>query len=558
MTRSRLALALLPPLVFGCASSAGSVGQVRFENRAPVTVVNDRLDTPEVPAENMFYPLLYYTDRLFIDLVDDALAVEVPRRALSTNALDEVPDSTWFTNREVEAMTPAEVARGPNVDESPELHTPWTIKSTKTTGAAVGFIVEDARGYTYIVKFDMNDYPEAETGADVIVARILYALGYNVPQDYVVYIEPEELVLTEKSQVKFDLGGDRPMTRADLQDRLDRIEFEPDGRLRALASKFIPGTPLDGHTTEGTRAGDPNDVIPHEHRRELRGLHPVFNWLQHTDVKANNSLDSWIEDPADPDHHYVLHYWIDFGKSLGVMPYTSRRKDSGYKAVFSLRAILGKMLTLGLYPYEYEKSELPGIKGVGLFNVEHYDPSEFEPNVQYAPFQHADRFDKFWGAKLLMRLSPAQLRAAVQEARFSDPRATDYLTRILVGRQRATGRYWFRRVNPLDRFELARPGTLCFTDLTLAYQLEDAGATTRYRARSFDHGGEPLAWEADARPDATGRACVSGFEPASDHEGYTIVQLLTRRGDDTLPATEVHLARDPAIGDLRIIGLERR
>jgi hypothetical protein len=558
MTRSRLAFTLLPSLLLGCASSAASVSPVRFENRPPVTVVNDRLDTPEAPAENVFYPLLYYTDRLFIDLVDDALAVEVPRRALSVNSLDEVPDSTWYTNRDLEAMSPAEVGRGANVDESPELHTPWKIKSTKTTGAAVGFIVEDARGYTYVVKFDMKGYPEAETGADVIVARLLYALGYNVPQDYVVYLRPEDLVLTEKSEVKFDLGEDRPMTRADLQVRLDQIEHEPDGRIRALASKFITGTPLGGHPTEGTREGDPNDTVPHQHRRELRGLYPVFNWLQHTDVKANNTLDSWIEDPADPDHHYVLHYWIDFGKALGVMPYTSQRKDSGYKAVFSIRDILGKMLTLGLYPYEYEKSELPGIRGVGLFNVEHYDPTGFEPNVPYAPFEHADRFDKFWGAKLLMRLSPAQLRAAVEEARFSDPRATGYLTRVLVGRQRATGRYWFTRVNPLDRIELARPDTLCFTDLMLAYELEDVGATTTYQARTFDRRGQALGWKAAVRPDAAGRACVAGFAPASGDEGYTIVQLRTRRGEKALPPTEVHLARDPATGDLRIIGLERR
>lgn len=543
-----------------CASGAGTVGPVRFANQPPVTVVNDRLDTPELP-EATFLPLLYAADNRVIDTVGGVLAVPVPERAHNVNSIDEVPDSTWFTNRDIEAMTPAEVARGPNLDGSPELHTPWTVKSTKATGVAIGFLVEDARGHTYIIKFDNRDYPEAETGAEVIVARILHALGYNVPQDYVVYLRPEDLVLTAESEVETELGEVRPMTRADLRARLERIQFEDDGRIRALASKLIAGTPIGGHLPAGTREGDPNDVVPHQHRRELRGLLPVCNWLQHTDLKAANSVDTWVPDPAEPDHHYVLHYLVDFGKALGVQPYWSHRKEAGHAYPFDVRHLFGKMLTFGLYVYPYERAQLPGITGIGLYDVESHDPAHFATNIPYAPFAHADRFDSFWGAKRLMRLSPAQLRAVVEEARYSDPRATEYLTRVLIGRQRKTARYWFRRVNPIDELELQTGSggpTLCFTDLTLAHRLEDVGAITSYRARTFDHGGEALGWQAEVSPDDAGRACVAGFRPARSHEAYTIVQLVTRRGDETLPPTEVHLAREPNGGDLRIIGLERR
>ncbi|NIW47138.1 MAG: hypothetical protein GWN30_21030, partial [Gammaproteobacteria bacterium] len=60
---------------------------------------------------------------------------------------------------------------------------------------------------------------------------------------------------------------------------------------------------------KGIRDDDLNDVIPHQHRRELRGLRVVAAWLNHFDTKANNTLDVYVEDG------YVRHYLIDFGST---------------------------------------------------------------------------------------------------------------------------------------------------------------------------------------------------------------------------------------------------
>jgi hypothetical protein len=53
-----------------------------------------------------------------------------------------------------------------------------------------------------------------------------------------------------------------------------------------------------------------------------------------------------------------------------------------------------------------------------------------------------------------MSFTDSQLAAVVELARYSDPKAGAYLLRILKERRNKIGKYWFDRVNPLDRFTL--------------------------------------------------------------------------------------------------------
>jgi hypothetical protein len=73
-------------------------------------------------------------------------------------------------------------------------------------------------------------------------------------------------------------------------------------------------------TSPRTRSyDDPNDRIPHEARRDLRGLLAIDTWLDAVDVTEGQFVDSWVEDPAVKGRHYVVHYAVDFGKSMGAM-----------------------------------------------------------------------------------------------------------------------------------------------------------------------------------------------------------------------------------------------
>ncbi len=553
---------ILCAVLSGCASRPG-VPEVRFANAPVAVAVNDRLDVKRPPHNRLFLPDTYVWDGTVDRRISRALELPRDRRALGVNALDEVPDSTWFTNRiGVRALTPDEVRTGPLTDD-PERHRPWTIHSTKIGGTALGFLVKDASGVKYMLKFDAADAPpELETGNHVVVNRLLWASGYNVAEDLIVYLRPEDLVLAPDATVK-NLAADdqRRLDRAELERDLKMVHHEPDGRIRALASRWIDGVTLGGHPAEGVREDDPNDRIPHELRRDLRGAYPIYAWVDSVDVTEGQYVDAWVTDPADHGRHYVKHYAIDFGKSLGAM---GEIAVDWWRSVYyrvDITGMLRNLFTFGLSDRPWEDRHAPRLKGVSsLFDARTFDPGSWHPDSPgYLPFRTADRFDKFWGAKLVARFTREQIRAAVEAGRFSDPRAVDYLTDTLVARQRATAAYWFARVNPLDRFSLeAAPDgdELCFDDLAITARVAPAAAT-QYTITSYDMEGREIGTSARAAA-SDGHACGRIRLAASDaRDDYTIVRLATTRPGFT-GDTFVHVARDPSTGAPRLIGVWRR
>jgi hypothetical protein len=536
-----------------CAPPPG-LPAVRFANAPPVLAVDDRLDVPTPPAPREVVMDVYHWDGVVQRRIDRGLALPRPRRALGVNALDEVPDSTWFTNRiGTRDMAIDELVRGPLTLDSPELHGPWIIQSAKPGNSDIGFIVRDARGVKFLIKFDAAGYPEQETATHVIVDRILWACGYNTTEDFIVRLRRDDLILAPDATFT-DRFGDRHRLDAELVDqKLRLVERMADGRYRALASRWIDGKTLGGHPAEGVRDDDRNDRVPHELRRDLRGAGTLFAWLDHVDVQESNFLDTWIADRANPHLHYVKHYLIDFGKSFGVMASTGHDPRRGHAYVIDLAAIARTLVELGLVERSWEGRTAPALRGVGLFEARTYDPSAWVPDYPvYTPLLLADRFDAFWAARILIRFTRAQLHALVETGQLTDPGAVEYVTDTLVARQRATAAYWFARVNPLDRFAVYRD-RLCFDDLAVAYGFA-AAATTRYEVRRHDRQAQPLG-TSDARGVTDGRVCVPLTLPAAG-DGYTMVRITTTR-PGFRGTTVVHIARDPASNAPGVIGLWR-
>jgi len=556
MRTSNVLLPLLAALT-ACASSKPAVPAVRFANAPPVTVVDDRQAVALTPKKRAVVERLYQFDGAVTSQITRPLELRRDRRALGVNAFDEVPDSTWFTNRigvrdlSIEELVTAGATKG-----SPEAHKPWTIHSTKERGESVGFVVSDRLGRRFLLKFDRRGFPEMETAAQVIVAKILWAAGYNVSEDYIVHLAPADLRLAANAVIASDSGRKRPLRQDEVDFLLSTVERTADGRIRGMASWWIEGTPLGGHPDRGVRADDPNDRIPHELRRDLRGAVPIFAWVDHLDVKDANLFDVWVSDPANPAHRYVKHYWLDFGKSLGVMVMTGYNPRRGYEYYVDFGEMFESLATLGIHQRPWERRRAPNLRGVGMFDATTYRPGHWHISIpSYEPFLVSDALDKFWGAKILMRFTREQLRAIVDSAQLSDPRAAAYLTDTLVQRQRATARHWFQRVNPVDRFTLDQEA-LCFDDLLLAYDLSPFGRRTRYTLVAFDGTGRPLPWRTEALPDRLGHACTGRLPITQRGDGYTIIKITTTRPGFT-GSTYVHVARDPKTRAARVIGIWR-
>ena len=538
------ALVLVSVIGLGACAHAPArpVSKIRFANADPVRIVDDRRDVPEAPATRPDVDKLSGFDIAVTRRLDRLLAVIPEDRALGTNSLGEVPDSTWFENRSVSA---AAIARGPGDGTGPDLSAPLRVVKGKHTGQKPGFIAEDASGVRWMIKPETTEHA-AESAADVASQRLLWAIGYHVPENHAGYLGRDQVVVDGDATIKDAEGKKRPMTEADLDATFARAHQRDDGTYRILASRLLPGEPIGAAPQEGVRADDPNDTIPHERRRELRGLRVFAAWLQHTDFKEMGTFDVWRDDPLDPDRKIVFHYLVDFGNTLGM--YATHRLDDGHTEKVLDVDHLRSFFSLGLWKRPWEGTHDPDIPGVGPFDAEHFDPEGFTPYAPYIPFLEMDAADAFWAVELLLGITEEEIRAALDAARFEDRRAVDYFTEVLIARQRKSARHWLREVSPLTDFAI-RGDDLCFVDLVEAHDLADGDPT--YRAGSFDWNGASLG-AATVRD-----GCVRDVALGAEHDAYTIVRIETTRGGATTPAVEVHLARAKD-GALRVIGIERR
>src|SRR5680860_1202981 len=117
MTTPRLLMACTFTALFtgGCASTPV------FRDQPVVWRVDDARNIPE-PDEWRFDKTEYFAKVLFLRRLDRALELRDHEPAHNTNALDELPDSTWFQNRiGVRTVTPEEAVSGPDTGGPPQL-----------------------------------------------------------------------------------------------------------------------------------------------------------------------------------------------------------------------------------------------------------------------------------------------------------------------------------------------------------------------------------------------------------------------------------------------------
>jgi hypothetical protein len=168
-----------------------------------------------------------------------------PQPALDINTLGEIPDNAWYTNRHAfRRMSIPELQRGPGNSAPPDSSQKWRVTAAKSNGITPGFVIVDARGNRYLLKFDPPEYPEMCSAADVIGSKLFYALGYSTPENYIVNFRREQLQIGDGVTYRHPSGKKIPLT-AHIIDELLRVQPKsPEGTYRALASRWLDGEVL--------------------------------------------------------------------------------------------------------------------------------------------------------------------------------------------------------------------------------------------------------------------------------------------------------------------------
>src|SRR5439155_15338490 len=124
--RIRLSAAIAGALAAAAALNIlASAAAPRFFDDDPVWLERDSQDASSMQPLEV---------DLIVDVTTNLLAgtnIAQTSRAKNVNTVDEVPDSSWFTNRVGRrTLTPEDIAAGPNTTAGPASG-PWTVTASK-------------------------------------------------------------------------------------------------------------------------------------------------------------------------------------------------------------------------------------------------------------------------------------------------------------------------------------------------------------------------------------------------------------------------------------------
>jgi hypothetical protein len=447
----------------------------KFFDDDPITREPDTQDASKAQGRdiNLVFDLAM---NLFTRPGDSAADV----RAQNINTIDEVPDSSWFTNRILaRAVSAEEAARGPLSGSGPAPGT-WTIIAPKGAGAAPGFIMRDSKNELWFVSFDGRGYPEAATGAILVANKIFWTLGYWQVENHLTVVRPEALTIAESATIRPPSGTRRKMTRSDVDAIFRRAHRSPDGSYRAVAARGVEGRPIEGFHYFGTRSDDPNDIVPHEHRRELRALKVFGAWTNLVDMKAGNTLDTVVSVNGRP---VVRHYLQDVGSTFGSGANGPHEFFEGWEYLQQGDLTVRRLVTFGFFIRPWQTAHYQDHKAIGRFEGDVFDPAQWKPRVPTAAFLHARADDNFWAARRVMAFSDDMIRAIAATGQYSDAAAAEHLAQTLMKRRDAIGRAYLTAINPITDPLLDSGGVLTFRNAAV-----DAGVAkppASYRARWF-------------------------------------------------------------------------
>ena len=544
----RITIAILALLL----SPAASQNQRKFYVDDPLLKDEDTLDTPQEPGEIELSDLFDRFGHIFHDFGSTTWG-----EAENVNTLDEVPDSTWFTNRHgQESMTIQELVRGPDRGPGPDPTQIWTIFRGKSQGITPGFSIIDEKGDRYVIKFSAPEYPSLNSASEVMATKILYAIGYNTPENHIAYLKLENLRIQKGTMVTDRFGDQKPYTPKQLRQGLKSLKAESVGTYRVVASKYIEGQPLGPFRYYGRRDDDPNDIYEHEQRRELRGLRLIAAWINHDDTRAHNSLDSWVQENG---RNYIRHYLIDFGSCFGSGTEDLQLPNLSFHYWMEMGLIKKNVMGFGFHVPKYRTVNWPNLRkypAVGRFESENFDPEEWKNDYPNPAFVRMSERDAFWATKIIMRFTQEELRAIVKTGEFGSSEEEEVFLRILIDRQRKSGSFGLNRLNPLDEFRLTG-STLEFTNLSEKYGLASPGSSYIGHWGSYDNATAEHRFSGGPMTTSQPEFQLPGGNLSGTHEPFLTFTVRTQHADHPQWNRSVRVYFRPVGQGYRITGIDR-
>jgi hypothetical protein len=567
-------------LLLVVAACGGSVEHHPFPLRAPFTTDTDMKDVsvscrPDpskddknhqncAPAE-YFSPFIWdQVDNVAFARMSRGLSIETTGEAANVNSMDEVPDSSWFLNK----------PRGDaSHDDAPGACKPddmlpaaadvkdgeWVIDHGKDNGSTLGFRINIKGKGKYMLKADDEGLPERASAASVIGAAIYDEVGYYTTCEQVAVFKKEQLKLTPGLKVIDNEGISHAFDDKSLEKALKSTTHYSGDLIRMQASKWLPGLTIGPFRYIGTRKDDPNDVIEHASRRELRAGQIMAAWLDHWDAREQNSMDVWMaanEKDKDSSPGHVMHYILDTSDTLGgavSVDEMSRRLGHSYN--FDFVDVFGSLFTFGIREYPWDRAEkLPGKEKFSYFGTKDFDPAQWKPLYPNPAFLAMTEHDAAWMARKLARFSKADIDRIVRLGMWKQEGDIRFLSNALEVRlQRILQRY-FSKLSPIG--EVRKEGDkICGTDFA---RLREVYGPNRYKYSVVErHEGKSIPLT--ATPGDDGAVC---FTPqpivttqVSDSDPSRRVTFYVRNGTQA-GALRIH-TYDLGTRGIEIVGVTR-
>jgi hypothetical protein len=478
LTRGRrIAFLALAVGAIGLFSTGASTQSPRFYPDDPIAREPESQDAskaaPYSPSE--MYELTY---NLFVTSGYKPSGL----RAKNINTIDEVPDSSWFTNRiGTKTISNEELVRGPNFGQPPD-PSKWVLTREKISGAHPGFTATDAKGETWFLEFDPTYFREGATAAVEIATKIFWALGYNQVESFLTTFDPKNVTIDPKATIRRPSGKRTPFSHDDMNAVLEVAARNPDGSYRVIAGRLLPGKILGGFQYAGTRPDDPNDLVPHEHRRELRALRVFGAWTNLTDLKAANTLDTLLTENGKT---IVKHYLQDVGSTFGMCN-DLKEWDLSYEYFYEGGPTRKRLFTLGFGLSPWQTADYVEYPSVGKFEGKVFDPRKWRPQTPTTAYMELRDDDAFWAAQRVAAFSDDMIRAAVHTGQFSDANAEKYLADVLIQRREKIKSIYLTLVNPIVKPTLDAKG-LTFENAAVAGGVAQGSAAYRASWMTFDN-----------------------------------------------------------------------